>query len=69
MKLVDELRAAGGEARGEDGSGGASADDDDVLGAHGGAQSAGLGGGPSWMRSPMYAPMRVNIRPMAARMT
>ncbi len=30
------------------------------------AQSAGFGGGPIWMRSPMYDPMSVNMTPMSA---
>ena len=29
--------------------------------------SAVLGGGPSWMRSPMYAPMSVRRMPMPAK--
>ncbi len=32
------------------------------------SHSAGFGGGPSWMRSPMYAPMRVKRMPIAAKM-
>jgi hypothetical protein len=31
--------------------------------------SAGLGGGPIWMRSPMYEPMSVKSTPMAAMIT
>lgn len=31
--------------------------------------SAGLGGGPIWMRSPMYEPMSVKRTPMAAMIT
>ena len=34
-----------------------------------GAQSAVFGGGPSWMRSPMYAPINVNMTPMALMTT
>ena len=30
--------------------------------------STGFGGGPSWMRSPRYAPMSVNITPIPAMM-
>jgi hypothetical protein len=33
------------------------------------AYSAGFGGGPSWIRSPIYAPMSVKSTPMAAMMT
>jgi len=32
-------------------------------------QSAALGGGPSWIRSPMYAPMSVNMMPIALMTT
>ena len=39
-------------------------DDDDDVG-----HSAVLGGGPSWTRSPMYAPMSVNMIPMPLMMT
>ena len=55
------------------------ADDDDVDGLGrrrpdgreraAGGHSAVLGGGPSWMRSPMYAPMSVNMMPMALMIT
>ena len=43
-------------------AGGPTPDDDGVEG-----HSAVFGGGPSWMRSPMYAPMRVRRIPMAAK--
>ena len=33
------------------------------------AQSTALGGGPSWMRSPMYEPMSVKSTPMVAMIT
>jgi len=33
------------------------------------AQSAVFGGGPSWMRSPMYAPISVNMTPIALMTT
>ena len=33
------------------------------------SHSAGLGGGPIWMRSPMYEPMSVKSTPMAAMIT
>ena len=32
-------------------------------------QSAVFGGGPSWIRSPMYAPMSVNMTPIALMTT
>ena len=43
--------------------------DDDDLRLHRAGYSAGFGGGPSWMRSPMYAPISVNKMPIAAMMT
>jgi len=36
---------------------------------HHAAYSTGFGGGPSWIRSPMYAPMSVKSTPIAAMMT
>jgi len=51
------------QARRADRSGGTAADDGDVD-----LHSAGFGGGPSWMRSPMYDPMRVKRMPMPAKM-
>lgn len=58
-----DAAAVPGEARGAHRPGGAAPDDGDVD-----VHSAGFGGGPSWMRSPMYDPMSVSRMPMPAKM-
>ena len=59
----DHAAAQRREARGAHGPSGAAADHRGVVDGH----SAVLGGGPSWMRSPMYAPMSVRRMPMPAK--
>ncbi len=54
------------ESRRADGPRRSAARDDDSAVAL--DYSAVFGGGPSWMRSPMYAPMSVSRMPMAAKM-
>jgi len=59
----DDAPPVPGQTRGARRSGGPAADDGDVDG-----HSAGFGGGPSWIRSPMYDPMSVSRMPMPAKM-
>src|SRR5262249_19032015 len=66
MSIALEHRDAPSEGRetgGADGTGRTASDDRDVD-----VHSAVFGGGPSWMRSPMYAPMSVSRMPMPAKM-
>ena len=59
----DDAAAERGEARCEHGPPRPAANHGGIEAVH----SAVLGGGPSWMRSPMYAPMSVSRMPMPAK--